>query len=105
MSDLQENVIVFRPRNGANARHPAKSLLERVYAAGSIPVAADDIATKTAAMMLEALGMLIIEQVLINGTVQPVIRGQATGRPWRLSKPPFSGRAGVPDGMGAFVAQ
>ncbi|NIX78189.1 hypothetical protein [Microvirga terricola] len=104
MSEQQTNVVMFRPRKGAEIRYPAKSLLERVYAAGSIAVAADDIATKTAATMLEALGLLVIEQVQINGTIQPVIRGQATGRPWRLSKPAFTGRAGAPDGMGAFLA-
>ncbi|MBF9235703.1 hypothetical protein [Microvirga alba] len=100
MLESESNVVAFRPRKAADKQHQVQSLLERVYAAGSIPVRADDIATKTAAMMLEALGLLVIEQVLTDGTIDPVIRGQATGRPWRLSKPAFSGPIGVPDAMG-----
>ena len=97
------NVVAFKPR--AAATHHPKSLMERIYAAGSLPVRADDVATKTAAVMLQALGFLVIEEILADGTPQPLRRGEARGamdRPWRLAKPAFSGQAGIPDGQGAF---
>ena len=97
------NIVAFKPR--AAATHHPKSLMERIYAAGSLPVRADDVATKTAAVMLQALGFLVIEEVLADGTPKPLRRGEARGamdRPWRLAKPAFSGQAGIPDGQGAF---
>jgi hypothetical protein len=97
------NVVAFKPR-AARTHHP-KTLLERIYAAGSLAVRADDASTKLAAMMLQALGFLVIEEVLADGTPRVLERGQARSamdRPWRLSKPAFSGRIGVPDG--AFPA-
>ena len=99
------NVVAFKPRAVATQHHP-KSLMERIYAAGSLPVRADDLATKTAALMLQRLGFLVIEEVLADGTPKPLGRGEARGalnRPWRLAKPAFSGRIGVPDGEGSFA--
>lgn len=100
------NVVAFKPRQPATRHHP-KTLMERIYAAGSLPVRADDAATKAAAAMLQALGLLVIEEILADGTPRPVARGQVRqvmDRPWRLSKPAFSGTAGIPDGGGAFPA-
>ena len=100
------NVVAFKPRAVAAQHHP-KSLMERIYAAGSLPVRADDLATKTAALMLQRLGFLVIEEVLADGTPKPLGRGEARGamdRPWRLAKPAFSGRTGVPDGGGPVPA-
>jgi hypothetical protein len=60
-----------------------------------------------AAIMLQALGFLVIEEILADGTPRRLNRGearQALDRPWRLSKPAFSGTVGVPDGGGAFPA-
>ena len=54
-----------------------------------------------AATMLQALGFLVIEEILADGTPRRLQRGearQAMDRPWRLSKPAFSGKIGVPDG-------
>jgi hypothetical protein len=100
------NVVPFRSRNaGAPNRHP-KSLIETVYAAGSLTLRADDRATKTAAVMLQALGFLVIHEILADGTPRALKRGEARramDRPWRLSKPPFAGESGVPDADGAFV--
>jgi hypothetical protein len=87
--------------------HHPKSLMERIYAAGSLSIRADDRATKTAAVMLQALGFLVIEEIMADGTPRPLQRGearQAMDRPWRLLKPAFSGQIGVPDGSGAFPA-
>lgn len=97
------NVVAFKPRKSVT--HHPKSLLERIYAAGSLSVRADDRATKMAAVTLQALGFLVIEEILADGTPRPLRRGearQAMDRPWRLSKPAFSGEIGVPDGGGAF---
>ena len=106
MSEQTTNVVAFRRRAApVRARH-SKGLIEAVYSAGSIAVPADDVATKTAAVMLQALGFLLVEEILADGTPRPLTRGEARnalGRPWRLSKPPFTGIAGLPDAAGAFA--
>jgi hypothetical protein len=107
MLEPQTNVVAFKTRKAAMAQIHPKSLLERIYAAGSLPIRADDIATKTAAVMLQALGFLVIEEILADGTPRTLSRGQARqamDRPWRLLKPAFSGRAGVADGDGPLPA-
>jgi hypothetical protein len=98
------NVVAFRPRMPAAQHHP-KTLMERIYAAGSLSVRADDVATKMACMALQGLGFLVIEEILADGTPRLLKRGEARramDRPWRLSKPAFSGEIGQPDGEGAF---
>ena len=105
MIEPETNIVAFKPRAAAAQHHP-KSLMERIYAAGSLPVRADDLATKTAALMLQRLGFLVIEEVLADGTPKTLGRGeirQAMNRPWRLAKPAFSGQVGVPDGQGSFT--
>ena len=105
MLEPEPNVVAFKPR-AAVAHHP-KSLMERVYTAGSVSLRADDRATKAAAVMLQALGFLVVEEILADGTPRRLQRGEtkrAMDRPWRLSKPAFSGEVGVPDGSGAFPA-
>ena len=105
MSETATNVITFKPRQTGAVQHHPKSLLERIYAAGSLAIRTDDIATKTAAMMLQALGFLVIEEILADGTPRRLQRGEARkamDRPWRLLKPAFSGEAGIPDGQGTF---
>ena len=103
MIEPETNVVAFKPRK-AVAHHP-KSLMERIYAAGSLSIRADDRATKMAAVMLQALGFLVVEEILADGTPRRLQRSearQAMDRPWRLSKPAFSGTVGVPDGGGAL---
>jgi hypothetical protein len=105
MIESEPNVVAFKPRKPVT--HHPRSLLERIYAAGSLSIRADDRATKMAAIMLQALGFLVIEEILADGTPRRLNRGearQALDRPWRLSKPAFSGTVGVPDGGGAFPA-
>jgi hypothetical protein len=105
MIEPVSNVVPFRRRGAPGpSRHP-KSILEAVYAAGSLTLRGDDLATKTAAIVLQGFGFLIIDEVLADGTLRPLKRGEARramDRPWRLSKPPYSGEAGVPDADGAF---
>lgn len=103
MFEPETNVVAFKPRT-AVTHHP-KTLLERIYAAGSLSVRADDTATKMAALMLQRLGFLVIEEILADGTPRLIGKGeaqQAMNRPWRLVKPAYSGTLGVPDGEGAF---
>jgi hypothetical protein len=105
MIESEPNVVAFKPRKPVT--HHPRSLMERIYAAGSLSIRADDRATKMAAIMLQALGFLVIEEILADGTPRRLNRGearQALDRPWRLSKPAFSGTIGVPDGGGAFPA-
>jgi hypothetical protein len=106
MIETASNIVAFRRRNAhAPTRHP-KSIIEAVYAAGSIAIPADDVAIKTAAVMLQALGFLVIEEILADGTPRKLSRSEAKGaldRPWRLSKPAFSGEAGRPDAGGALI--
>jgi hypothetical protein len=102
MLEQESNVVAFKPRKPDVQHHP-KTLIERIYAAGSLAVRADDLATKTAAVMLQALGFLVIEEILADGTPRHLPCGQtreAMNRPWRLVKPAFSGELGVPDGQG-----
>ena len=106
MNEPASNVVAFR-RPGADkpVRHP-KSLIDVVYAAGSLPVPVEDVGTRTAAVMLQSLGFLVIEEVMPDGTSRRLSRGetrQALRRPWRLSKPAFSGEVGVPDASGVLV--
>jgi hypothetical protein len=103
MFESETNVVAFKPRE--RVTHHPKTLLERVYAAGSLAVRADDLTTKTVGRMLQAFGFLVIEEILADGTSRMLQRGetrQAMDRPWRLSKPPFSGEPGQPDGDGTF---
>ena len=104
MFEPETNVVAFKPRTSAPQHHP-KTLMERIYAAGSLPVRADDLSTKASAVMLQALGFLVIEEVLADGTPRPLKRGEARhamDRPWRLVKPAFSGEPGIPDGQGTL---
>ncbi|HEY8384170.1 MAG TPA: hypothetical protein VIL09_18670 [Microvirga sp.] len=105
MIEQSSNVVPFRKAPAAPARHP-KGLMESVYASGSVAIPADDVATKTAAVMLQALGFLVVEEILADGTPRRLDRGetrQALHRPWRLSKPGFGGMPGRPDGDGIFL--
>ncbi|MFL4994813.1 MAG: hypothetical protein ACJ8DV_26465, partial [Microvirga sp.] len=97
MIESEPNVVAFKPRKPVT--HHPRSLMERIYAAGSLSIRADDRATKMAAIMLQALGFLVIEEILADGTPRRLNRGearQALDRPWRLSKSAFSGTVGVP---------
>ena len=105
MIEPETNVVAFRPRQASALQAQPKSLIERVYSAGSLAIRADDAGTKMAALTLQSLGFLLIEEVLADGSLRPLPRKEAReamARPWRLVKPAFSGQAGVPDGDAAF---
>ncbi|MCJ2132879.1 hypothetical protein MKK69_02155 [Methylobacterium sp. J-026] len=95
------NVVPFRRPIPAQApserdardrrRSEQRSLLDAVYATGSMVLAADDRATKLTASRLQVYGFLAIEELRADGTVRRLRPSEAirarSEHPWRLSKP------------------
>ncbi|MBF9232806.1 hypothetical protein [Microvirga alba] len=112
-SSQPTNVIRFPgPRAAASPRRDQKGLMDAVYAAGSLPIAADDRATKVMATRLTIFGLVVIDEVQADGTARRLRPSEAihasTARPWRIAKP--SGRYRVDDRLPAsdldlFAAQ
>ncbi|HJE26002.1 MAG TPA: hypothetical protein K8W01_20330 [Methylorubrum populi] len=100
MRSVADNVIPFRrpaptptlARDGGRSRSRAdqRSLMDAVYATGSIPVAAGDRETKLIASRLQVYGFLTIEELDEDGTLRRLRPSEAirarSERPWRLSK-------------------
>lgn len=106
-SAATDNVIPFRRPAGlmANAARSAesvqlgargrerahqRSLMDAVYATGTMVIAADERDTKLVASRLQVYGFLTIEEIAEDGTARRLrpseaIRARAE-RPWRLSK-------------------
>jgi len=65
--------------------------MDAVYAAGSLPIQADDRATKDMATRLNIFGFVVIDEVLSDGTARRLRPSEAfqasTLHPWRVSKP------------------
>jgi hypothetical protein len=65
--------------------------MDAVYAAGSLPIAAGDRATKVMATRLTIFGFVVIDEVQADGTVRRLRPSEAihasTDYPWRVSKP------------------
>ena len=85
------NIVRFRNPRAPSAR-PADQhhFLDAVYAAGSLPVAADDRSTKVIATRLTIFGFVTIDEVQGDGTVRrlrPSEAVHASARPWQVSKP------------------
>ncbi len=95
------NVVPFRravpvPASGEREAHhrrrgEQRSLLDAVYATGSMIVAAEDRAMKLTASRLQVYGFLAIEEVGEDGLMRRLRPSEAirarSERPWRLSKP------------------
>jgi hypothetical protein len=86
------NVIRFPgARSSASPRRDQRSLMDAVYAAGSLPIAAEDRATKVMATRLTIFGFVVIDEVQADGTARRLRPSEAihasTARPWRISKP------------------
>ncbi|MCB5174412.1 MULTISPECIES: hypothetical protein [Microvirga] len=64
--------------------------MDAVYTAGSLPIAADDRATKVMATRLTIFGFVVIDEVQADGTTRRLRPSEAihasTERPWRISK-------------------
>lgn len=101
MIDETTNVIALKRRAPSIGETAPRTILERIYTAGSLALPADDTATKMAALMLQAFGFIVIDEILADGTPRRLAKGKARSamdRPWRLAKAAFSGEIGVPDG-------
>ncbi|HEV2566153.1 MAG TPA: hypothetical protein VGU19_13825 [Microvirga sp.] len=89
------NVIRFPgARSSANARRDLRSLMDAVYAAGSLPIEAGDRETKVMATRLTIFGFVVVDEIRADGTARRLRPSEAihasTACPWRVSKP--SGR-------------
>jgi hypothetical protein len=107
------NVIRFPgARSSASPRRDQRSLLDAVYTAGSLPIAAEDRVTKTMATRLTIFGFVVIDEIQADGTARRLRPSEAihasTAHPWRISKP--SSRYAIGDSLPAsdldlFAAQ
>jgi hypothetical protein len=86
------NVIRFPGRRAcASPRGDQRSLMDAVYAAGSLPIDAHDRATKALATRLTIFGFVVLDEVQADGTIRRLRPSEAihasTLHPWRISKP------------------
>lgn len=99
-SSQPTNVIRFPgARSSASPSRDQRSLMDAVYAAGSLPVEAGDRATKAMATRLTIFGFVVIDEMQADGTARRLRPSEAfhvsTAYPWRVSKP--SGRYRIDD--------
>jgi hypothetical protein len=85
------NVVRFTgPRTAASPRREQTDFLDAVYAAGSLPVAADDRVAKIMATRLTIFGFVMIDEVLADGSARRLRPSEAvhtcTAHPWRVSR-------------------
>lgn len=90
-------VIPFPGRRAAmSASNEPKDLLDTVYNAGAMPVAAGDRATKAAVARLHLFGFFVVEEIRAEGarTMLPSETARLeTVHPWRISRRHATGRA------------
>ncbi|UVF20080.1 hypothetical protein HPT29_002705 [Microvirga terrae] len=94
-SSQATNVIRFPgARSTSNPRRDQRSLMDAVYAAGSLSIDAGDRTTKAMATRLTIFGFVVIDEVQADGSARRLRASEAihasTACPWRVSKP--SGR-------------
>src|SRR5690349_9873759 len=85
------NVIRFPgSRSSASPRLDQSAFMDAVYAAGSLPVAAEDHVTKAMAMRLTIFGFVVLDEVQADGTTRRLRPSEAWAaspvHPWRVSK-------------------
>jgi hypothetical protein len=105
--DTTTNVVRFRR---ANAHHSSyrdqKNLMDAVYCAGSLPVAAQDRETKAVAARLHLYGLVSIDAVEADGSTRRLRPSETifagAERPWRIWK--ASAGARRPSGSAARVS-
>jgi hypothetical protein len=100
----QSNVIRFPGRRSSmGPGGDQRSLMDAVYAAGSLPIAADDQATKAIATRLTIFGFVVLDEVQADGSARRLRASEAilssTLHPWRVSKrsSPYSVGDDLPD--------
>ncbi|MGO4707025.1 hypothetical protein AB4072_14750 [Microvirga sp. 2MCAF38] len=92
-TSLQPTNVVRFPgaRSSASLGRDQKSLMDAIYMAGSLPIAAEDRATKVMATRLNISGFVMIDEVMADGTARRLRASEAinasTEHPWRVSKP------------------
>ena len=97
MLSAQINVVPFRNTRKTTGwtRRDQKGLMEAVYSAGSLPIQPDDRETKVMAARLQVFGFVNVDEIQSDGTARRLRPSEsiaaAINRPWRVSKPSFSG--------------
>jgi hypothetical protein len=96
------NVVPFRRFKADGVRRDQRALLDAVYAAGSLPIAASDRETKLIASRLQVFGFVAIDEVGGDGALRRLRASEsmraAGDRPWRVAKPSFGSLAAlIPD--------
>jgi hypothetical protein len=96
MSFGHMNIVPFRSaRRASSPRRDQKGLMEAVYTAGSLPIQPDDRESKVMAARLQVFGFVNVDEIQPDGTTRRLRPSEAieasTSRPWRVSKPSFSG--------------
>ena len=86
------NIVRFPgPRATSSPQRDQKSLMDAVYAAGSLPIPAEDRATKAMATRLTIFGFVVIDEVQTDGTTRRLRPSEAihacVAHPWRVSRP------------------
>lgn len=94
-SETAGNVVRFPGSRGRPGTcRDQKSLMEAVYAAGSLPVPPHDRATKITAAGLQLFGFVIVEEVQADGSLRLLKASEtvqaSVARPWRVSKSSFA---------------
>jgi hypothetical protein len=93
MTQSQASATVVRfpgARRGASLLRDQRSLMDAVYNSGSIPVSADDVATKRLAARLQILGFFDVSEVQGDGSLRRLRPSETMRaehlRPWRIAK-------------------
>jgi hypothetical protein len=89
--DTTANVVRFRrTRAHHSTARDQKNLMDAVYCAGSLPIAAQDRDTKAVAARLHIFGLVTIEELEADGSMRRLRPSEsihaAVERPWRISK-------------------
>jgi hypothetical protein len=73
-----------------------KDILDTVYTAGAMPVAAEDRATKAAVARLHLFGFFVVEEIEDDGRARTMLPSETMrldmSRPWRISRRHAGGR-------------
>lgn len=91
-SEGSTNIVRFRNAQTTDARkRDQKSFMDAVYTAGTLPVLADDEATKRLAVRLTIFGFVMIDEVMSDGSMRRLRPSEAFhsngSSPWLVSKP------------------
>lgn len=108
-ADRAVNVVPFRRSvpggvqsrdQRADQRRDQRRLMDAIYSAASLPVAAGDRETKLMASRLQVFGFIVIDEITANGDLRRLRPSESmrasAARPWRVSKPSFERPFAVP---------